>query len=219
MKIVKVIPISDAPVLCFGELGGMRAHRVKIAALMKSHLSPDAALRERTIVLVGMMGAGKTSVGKRLAEALGLPFFDADEEIERAAGRTVAEIFEQRGEAEFRDGERRVIARLLDQPPHVLATGGGAFCHPETREIVSRKAVSVWLKASPEVLAKRVARKNNRPLLRGKDPRQALDELLEKREAAYGQADLIINSGEGPHQATVDAIIAALQRRKLRGVD
>jgi shikimate kinase len=184
---------------------------------MKSHLSLDAALRGRTIVLVGMMGAGKTSVGKRLAEALNLPFFDADEEIERAAGRTIAEIFEQRGEAEFRDGERRVIARLLDQPPHVLATGGGAFCNPETREMVSRKAVSVWLKAPPEVLARRVARKNNRPLLRGQDPRQVLDALLEKREAAYGQADLIIDSGDGPHQATVDAIITALERRRLSG--
>jgi shikimate kinase len=184
---------------------------------MKHTLSPDAALSGRTIVLVGMMGAGKTSVGKRLAEALGLPFHDADEEIERAAGRSISEIFEQRGEAEFRDGERRVIARLLEQPPHVLATGGGAFCNPQTREIVSRKAISVWLKASPEVLARRVARKTTRPLLRGKDPRRVLEELLEKREAAYGQADLIIDSGEGPHQATVDAIIAALKRRQLTG--
>ena len=186
---------------------------------MKPSLSPDASLRERTIVLVGMMGAGKTSVGKRLAEALRLPFYDADEEIERAAGRTVAEIFEQRGEAEFRDGERRVIARLLEQPPHVLATGGGAFCNPETREIVSRKAVSVWLRASPEVLARRVARKNTRPLLNGRDPRQALDELLEKRAAAYAQADLIIDSGEGPHQATVEAIIDALKRREPTGAN
>jgi len=200
-------------------LGGKRRHRVKIAALMKPSLSPDASLRERTIVLVGMMGAGKTSVGKRLAEALRLPFYDADEEIERAAGRTVAEIFEQRGEAEFRDGERRVIARLLEQPPHVLATGGGAFCNPETREIVSRKAVSVWLRASPEVLARRVARKNTRPLLNGRDPRQALDELLEKRAAAYAQADLIIDSGEGPHQATVEAIIDALKRREPTGTN
>ncbi len=186
---------------------------------MESKPSSDAALSGRTIVLVGMMGAGKTSVGKRLAESLSLPFFDADEEIERAAGCTIAEIFEQRGEAEFREGERRVIARLLDQPPHVLATGGGAFVNPETRELVSRKAVSVWLKASPEVLARRVARKNTRPLLHGQNPREVLDALLEKREAAYGQADLIIDSGEGPHQATVDAIITALQRRKLRGVD
>lgn len=184
---------------------------------MKHTSSPDAALSGRTIVLVGMMGAGKTSVGKRLAEALGLPFYDADVEIERAAGRSISEIFEQRGEAEFRDGERRVIARLLEKPPHVLATGGGAFCNPQTRELVARKAISVWLKAPPEVLARRVARKNTRPLLNGKDPRRALEELLEKREAAYGQADLIIDSGEGPHQATVDAIIDALKRRQLTG--
>ena len=186
---------------------------------MKHTSSPDAALASRTIVLVGMMGAGKTSVGKRLADALELPFHDADEEIERAAGRTIAEIFEQRGEAEFRDGERRVIARLLDQPPHVLATGGGAFCNPETREIVARKAVSVWLRAPPEVLARRVARKNTRPLLSGKDPRQALEDLLATREAAYRQADLIIDSGEGPQQATVEAIINALKRRQLAGAD
>lgn len=180
---------------------------------------PDMALRGRTIVLVGMMGAGKTSVGKRLAEALGLPFHDADEEIERAAGRTIAEIFDQRGEEEFREGERRVIARLLDQPPHVLATGGGAFVHPQTRDLVTQKAISVWLKASPEVLARRVSRKGNRPLLRGKDAHAVLRELLEKRESAYGQADLVVESGEGPHQVTVDAILTALRRRLLAGAE
>jgi shikimate kinase len=179
----------------------------------------DTALRDRTIVLVGMMGAGKTSVGKRLAEALDLPFFDADEEIERAAGRTIPEIFDERGEAEFREGERRVIARLLEQPPHVLATGGGAFVDPETRELVGRKAISVWLKASPEVLARRVARKTNRPLLRGKDPREVLQALLGQREASYGQADLVIESGDSPHQATVEAILTALRRRPLAGAD
>ena len=187
-------------------------------ALRDSIVLPDH-LAGRSIVLVGLMGAGKTSIGRRLAARLGLPFRDADTEIEAAAGATVPEIFSRFGEAEFRAGERRVIARLLEQPPHVLATGGGAFCNPEIREIVSRKALSVWLKASPEVLARRVARKNTRPLLHGKDPRQALDELLAKREAAYGQADLIIDSGEGPHQATVDAIIDALKRRRLSGVD
>ncbi|HUO23606.1 MAG TPA: shikimate kinase [Caulobacteraceae bacterium] len=185
---------------------------------MKKSLS-DAALQDRTIVLVGLMGAGKTSVGKRLAEALGMPFFDADEEIERAAGRTIAEIFDERGEAAFREGERRVIARLLDQPPHVLATGGGAFTDAETRELVGRNAVSVWLKASPEVLARRVARKSHRPLLRGKDPREVLQDLLEKREAAYRQADLTVESGDGPHQATVEAIVTALRRLKLAGAD
>jgi shikimate kinase len=179
----------------------------------------DGALRGRTIVLVGMMGAGKTSVGRRLADALDLPFFDADEEIERAAGRTIPEIFDQRGEAEFREGERRVIARLLEQPAHVLATGGGAFVDPETRELVSRHAISVWLKASAEVLARRVARKTNRPLLRGKDPRETLQALLDKREAAYGQADLTVESGDGPHHATVEAILTALRRRMLAGAE
>jgi shikimate kinase len=180
---------------------------------------PEGALRDRTIVLVGMMGAGKTSVGKRLAEALGLPFFDADEEIERAAGRTIPEIFDQRGEAEFRDGERRVIARLLEQPAHVLATGGGAFVDPDTRALVARHAISIWLKASPEVLARRVARKNTRPLLRGQDPREVLQALLDKREAAYRQADLVVESGDGPHHATVEAILTALRRRLLAGAD
>ncbi|MGZ3273093.1 MAG: shikimate kinase [Caulobacteraceae bacterium] len=177
-------------------------------------LSIDPALRARTLVLVGMMGAGKSSVGKRLAQALDLPFTDADEEIERAAGLSIPDIFALRGEAEFREGERRVIARLLDEPPHVLATGGGAFVNPETRALVRAKnAVSIWLKADPEVLARRVGRKDNRPLLRGKDPRQALTELLAAREPAYGQADLIVESNDGPHQHTVDAILAALKSK------
>jgi shikimate kinase len=176
-------------------------------------LDADPALRNRTLVLVGMMGAGKSSVGKRLAQALALPFKDADEEIERAAGLSIPDIFALRGEAEFREGERRVIARLLDDPPHVLATGGGAFVHPETRALVKRKAVSIWLKADPEVLARRVGRKDNRPLLHGKDPRQVLTELLTDREPAYSQADLIIESRDGPHQHTVDAILAALKAR------
>ena len=171
------------------------------------------ALRARTLVLVGMMGAGKSSVGKRLAHALDLPFRDADEEIERAAGRTISEIFSTRGEAEFREGERRVIARLLDEPPHVLATGGGAFMNPETRALVKRKAFSIWLKVDPEVLARRVGRKDNRPLLHGKDPREVLTALLEQRAPAYAQADLAIESSDGPHQGAVDAIIAALAQR------
>jgi shikimate kinase len=174
----------------------------------------DPALSSRTVVLVGMMGVGKSSVGKRLAQALGLPFRDADEEIERAAGQTINEIFASRGEAEFREGERRVIARLLDEPPHVLATGGGAFMHPETRALVKAKAVSIWLKADPEILARRVGRKDNRPLLRGKDPKTVLAELLAARAPSYGQADLVIESTDGPHQHTVDLIIAALKARR-----
>jgi len=176
-------------------------------------LAPEAALRSRTLVLVGMMGAGKSSVGRRLAAALDMPFRDADEEIERAAGRSISEIFAERGEAEFRDGERRVIARLMDEPPHVLATGGGAFMHPDTREIVARKGLSIWLKADPEVLARRVGRKDNRPLLKGKDPKVVLTELLALREPSYRQADLIVESVDAIHQTTVEMIIAALKAR------
>jgi shikimate kinase len=171
------------------------------------------AMRSRTLVLVGMMGAGKSSVGKRLANALDLPFRDADEEIERAAGRTISEIFALRGEAEFREGERRVIARLLDEPPHVLATGGGAFMNPETRALVKKKGFSIWLKADPDVLARRVGRKDTRPLLRGKDPRHVLSELLALREPSYSQADMIVESSDGPHQGTVEVIIAMLKER------
>jgi shikimate kinase len=160
-----------------------------------------------------MMGAGKSSVGKRLAQALNLPFKDADDEIERAAGLSINDIFALRGEAEFREGERRVIARLLDEPPHVLATGGGAFVNPETRALVQRKALSIWLRADPEVLARRIGRKDNRPLLKGKDPRRVLTELLQTREPSYSQADLVVESSEGPHQHTVDMIIAALKAR------
>ncbi len=188
---------------------------------MEKTASPDPApslaspsdLRRQTLVLVGMMGAGKSSVGKRLAQALDLPFRDADEEIEKAAGRSISEIFAERGEPEFREGERRVIARLLDEPPHVLATGGGAFMHPDTRALVKRKAFSIWLKAEPEVLARRVGRKETRPLLRGRDARQVLTELLVQRAPSYSEADLIVESADGPHLATVEVILKALRQR------
>jgi len=174
---------------------------------------PDPALRRKTIVLVGLMGAGKTSVGRRLAHALGLPFRDADEEVERAAGRSVPEIFEELGEAAFRDGERRVIARLLEEPPHVLATGGGAFMHSETRKLIASKAISVWLQADVEVLARRVARKNDRPLLQGRDAHAVLSGLAAERYPIYAQADLAVESAESPHHVTVQAIIDALGAR------
>jgi len=176
-------------------------------------MNPDPALREHTIALVGLMGAGKSSVGRRLAHALGLPFRDADEEVERAAGRSVAEIFEELGETAFRDGERRVIARLLDEPPHVLATGGGAFMNPETRRLIADKAVSVWLQADVDVLARRVARKNDRPLLRGRDPREVLSALSRDRDPVYALADITVASIESPHHITVQAIIEALSAR------
>jgi shikimate kinase len=176
-------------------------------------VSLDARLRARTITLVGLMGAGKSSVGRRLAAALGLPFRDADEEVERAAGRSVAEIFADLGEAAFRDGERRVIARLLDDPPHVLATGGGAFMNPETRQLIMDRTIAVWLKADVELLARRVARKTDRPLLHGKDPKVVLEELARVREPVYALAHLTVDSVETPHGVTVQAIIDALAQR------
>ena len=173
-------------------------------------MSVDARLRARTITLVGLMGAGKSSVGRRLALALNLPFRDADEEVERAAGRSVAEIFADLGEAAFRDGERRVIARLLDQPPHVLATGGGAFMNPETRKLILEHSTAVWLKADVELLARRVARKTDRPLLQGKDPHAVLEALAQVREPVYALAQVTVNSDDTPHGVTVQAVIDAL---------
>ena len=174
-------------------------------------MTVEPALRGKTIALVGLMGAGKTSVGRRLAQVLGLPFRDADEEVERAAGRSVSDIFADLGEPAFRAGERRVIARLLDDPPHVLATGGGAFMNEETRALIAGKAISVWLKADIEVLAARVGRKNDRPLLRGKDAAETLRELAKVRYPIYALADITVDSIETPHTTTVNAIIEALR--------
>ncbi|MFI4964315.1 MAG: shikimate kinase [Caulobacterales bacterium] len=169
-----------------------------------------APLRRRTIALVGLMGVGKSSVGRRLANALNLPFCDTDAEVEAAAGRSVADIFTDLGEAAFRDGERRVIARLLDQEPHVLATGGGAFMTPQTRALIKSKAVSIWLKADLEVLARRVSRKDSRPLLAGKDPLQVLQAQADARYPAYGEADLVVETGDAAHHVTVEQVIRAL---------
>ena len=171
--------------------------------------APPFASR-RTIVLVGLMGAGKTRVGRRLAARLGLPFFDSDSEIEAAAGETIAEIFANRGEHRFREGERRIIARLLARPVHVLATGGGAFMDPQTRAEIARRGVSVWLRADLDVLAARVARRSNRPLLKQGDPREILAALIEARHPIYARADLVIDSGEGAPETTVTRVIAAL---------
>jgi len=172
-----------------------------------------AALRGRSIVLVGMMGAGKTSVGKRLARRLGLPFVDADAEIEAGAQMTIPEIFERFGEAYFRDGERRVIARLLGDEPKVLATGGGAFLDETTRRRVGERGVSIWLKPDFEVLLRRVRKRSNRPLLRTADPDATLRRLLDERSPTYALADMTIESHEGPHDAVVEMILARLRLR------
>jgi shikimate kinase len=156
------------------------------------------------------MGAGKTKIGRRLAARLCLPFFDSDEEIETAAGETIEEIFANRGEAAFRDGERRVIARLLTGPVHVLATGGGAFMDPATRRIIAARGVSVWLRANLDVLFARVSRRTNRPLLKTPDPRAVLAGLIERRYPIYAEADVTIDSGDGPPDATASRAIAAL---------
>ncbi len=169
-----------------------------------------AALGGRSVVLVGMMGAGKTSVGKRLAAKLGLPFVDADAEIEAGAQLTIPEIFERFGEAYFRDGERKVIARLLKAGPQVLATGGGAFMNRTTRESIAAHGVSIWLKPDVEVLLARVRKKPNRPLLRTANPEQTLRRLLEERSPTYALADLTIDSRDGPHDAVVDIILHRL---------
>jgi shikimate kinase len=164
----------------------------------------------RTIVLVGLMGAGKTKIGRRLAARLNLPFFDSDNEIEEAAGETIEEIFRNRGEAAFRDGERRVISRLLGQPTHILATGGGAFMDASTRAAILDAGVSIWLRADLDVLLARVARRTNRPLLKERDSRAVMAELIERRHPIYAEADLTVDSSEGPPEATVTRVIAAL---------
>ena len=169
-------------------------------------------LRARTITLVGLMGVGKSSVGRRLANALDLPFKDADVEIEAAAGRSIPDIFTEMGEPAFREGERRVIARLLENPPHVLATGGGAFMNDETRALIKERSISVWLKADLEVLVRRVSRKDSRPLLSGKDPLAVLTELAEKRYPVYAEADITVETGDTAHHVTVDQVIRALTR-------
>ena len=168
---------------------------------------------EVPIVLVGLMGAGKSTVGRRLAKRLGLPFVDSDEEIERAAVHTIPEIFDRFGEASFRDGERRVLRRLIESGPRVIATGGGAFMDPETRALILERCLAVWLDADIEILAARVARRGHRPLLAGRDPRALLRELAEVRCPVYAEAHLRVTSDSGPHGRIVERIVAALAER------
>ncbi len=171
----------------------------------------EAPWAKRTIALVGLMGAGKSTVGRRLANALDRPFFDSDDEIEKAAGLSVADIFSLHGEAEFRRGEQRVLARLLMGPAHVLATGGGAYMNEETRTLLRDHAVTVWLNADLETLWKRVSKRGHRPLLKADNPKQILSDLLDRREPIYGEADLVVVSEDGPHSQTVKAILEALE--------
>ena len=172
-----------------------------------------AALGKRLIVLVGMMGAGKSTIGRRLAARLNLPFVDADTEIEAAAGMTIPEIFELHGEPHFRDGEARVIARLLDAEPAVLATGGGSFMREETRRRIAEKAVSIWLKADPDIIMRRVRRRADRPVLQTADPAATVSRLLSEREPVYQRADLTIASRDIPHDKIVEECIEALKAR------
>jgi shikimate kinase len=180
-------------------------------------MSPASAhshdLMSRPIVLIGLMGVGKSTIGRRLAYRLHLPFVDSDHEIEEAAGLTIAEMFEKYGEQEFRDGERRVIARLIDGNPKVIATGGGAFMNEQTRNLILERATAIWLDADVDVLAERVGRRGgSRPLLNGGDPREKLAALAKVRNPIYALAPIHIRSRPLPHEATVDAIMKALGR-------
>ena len=172
---------------------------------------------DRTVVIVGLMGAGKSTVGRRLAARLEVPFIDADAEIEKAAGCSIEDIFEVHGEAAFRDGERRVIARLLDGPVHVLATGGGAFMDSITRQRIGEKGVSVWLRAELELLVRRTARRDHRPLLKDHDQRQVLGQLIAERYPIYAEADVIVDSGDGPHEIVVQKILSGLSEWRAAG--
>ncbi|HEY0148818.1 MAG TPA: shikimate kinase [Allosphingosinicella sp.] len=169
---------------------------------------------DRCIVLVGLMGAGKSTVGRRLARRLSRPFIDSDEEIEKAADRSVSEIFDSFGEASFRDGERRVIARLIGGPPKVIATGGGAFMDERTRSLILERCIAVWLDADIPTLAERVTRRAHRPLLKDKDPAEVLARLAEARRPFYAQAHIHIRSESVPHERAVDMIVAALAQRE-----
>lgn len=165
----------------------------------------------RPVALVGLMGVGKTTVGRRLADALMVPFRDADEEIEKAAGLTVADIFAAFGEPGFRDGEQKVISRLLDEGPHILATGGGAFVQPVTRDIIRQKAITVWLKTDLKVLARRVANKPHRPLIYNRDPMEVLREHEQNRYPHYALADITVDTGDQSHAKSVETVLSAIK--------
>jgi shikimate kinase len=169
---------------------------------------------DRSIVLVGLMGVGKSTVGKRLAKRLGLPFVDSDEEIERAADQSISDMFDRFGEANFRDGERRVIARLIDGPPRVIATGGGAFINEATRKLILQTCIAIWLDADLDTLAERVSRRGHRPLLKDKEPLPLLQDLAVRRNPVYAEAHLHVRTEDSPHERAVDRIVAALTERE-----
>jgi shikimate kinase len=166
---------------------------------------------QRPVVLVGLMGCGKSSIGKRLASRIGVPFRDADSEIEAAAGLSVSEIFERHGEQHFREGERRVIGRLLEDPPHILATGGGAFMDPTTRAKIKERGLSIWLKVDLDELVRRTARRNTRPLLKNGDPREILGRLIDLRYPTYAEADITVEGSAQDHDEMVLRVIAAIR--------
>ncbi len=179
-------------------------------AMQRNSKFPEASAGRGPLVLVGMMGVGKSTVGRRLAARLGLHFVDADEEIEKAAGMSVTEIFARYGEAHFRDGERRVIARLMDGAPKVIATGGGAFMQDETRALILDLATAIWLDADIDILVDRVSRREGRPLLKGRDPRAVLADLAAVRNPVYALAPIHVQSIAAPHEVTVERIMEQL---------
>ena len=181
-------------------------------SLSDAEIAAVARRIDRPVVLVGLMGAGKSTVGKRLAHLLGKSFIDADEAIEEAAQLSISEIFEEFGEAYFRDGERRVIGRLIEEDHGVIATGGGAFLNDETRALLLEKTIAVWIDCDIDTLVERTGRRNTRPLLRDGDPKEILTRLREERRPFYGQAPIRVRSEEGPHMETAIAIIAAIDR-------
>jgi shikimate kinase len=171
-----------------------------------------STLGDKSIVMVGLMGCGKSAVGRRLAARLGLPFVDADEEIEKAAGQSIEDIFAEHGEPYFREGERKVLARLMRSGPQILATGGGAFMNADTRAMIADRGISVWLKAELALLVRRVAKRNNRPLLKGGDPQAVMQRLMDTRYPVYAQADITVESRDVPHDTIVAEIIERLAR-------
>ena len=208
--------------MCGGVAGG-RPLMVRPGNRMKPHaaLDPAAAatikrrLGARSLVMVGLMGCGKSSVGRRLASRLDIPFVDADDEIELAAQKTIPEIFADHGEEHFRDGERRVIRRLLASGPQVLATGGGAYMNAETRATIRSAGIAIWLRADLDVLMRRVMKRDNRPLLKVEDPEGVMRKLIEVRYPVYAEADITVESRDVPHEVIVDEIIGVLAEHPL----